>query len=638
MEKINTSRGIVEINIPVNPKLTGDEYYMICPLCAASRQPAHRNEKKLAINLNSSSPKYRLWRCNHCGEGGALLSDKKPYQTKARPVIKNINELQISDALVKWFWEKRKISIQTLEALSIIMTVEPVYQKKNKDKSKTGKVISRKCISYKYLREGTLVNIKYRDPDKNFKMITGASKILYNIDAIKGKKEAIITEGENDTAAYHEAGCKNVVSVPHGVTISKDEREYYEKTGTLVVKNQINLEYIDLCIKDLEDKDIIYIATDDDAAGIKLREELVRRLGKDKCRFIRFGLWKKPDGTPCNDPNDVLVHHGKETLKSTLDFAESYPIEDAITIDDVWDKINYNFDHGNKKGLSLGFRSLDPHFTLRLGHPVALNGYYNTGKTTFAFSAIALYSMVKYGWKWGMYSPENYPVEDAFDIMIEAFVGNTTDIDHDDRMNKKDLEKAREFLAKHVYFVDREEAYSPKDLRDICHRMIQVYGIRGFLTDPWNSLDHTKERKSFQNIEEYLRQELSAEVRFATRNGIFKLINVHPPTPVKNPDKKYKTPSAFDLEGGSIWSKKMYEMICLDMADSESWSDTKVEVHIQKVKSHKLVGIPTDRNNPVILSFDRRTGRYSETDDQGEEHCPFDNNECNFEQLIIEEF
>jgi len=637
MEKINTSKGTIEINIPLNPQLRNGEYYIVCPICTSSRRPVHKNEKKLAINLDPSSSKYRAWRCNVCGEGGYLLSDKQPYQSRTKPVTKNTNELQISDALVKWFWEKRKISVQTLQELNIIMTTEPIYQKNNKDKSKIGKVISRNCIGYKYIQDNVLVNIKYRDPDKNFKMITGASKILYNINAIKGKKEAIITEGENDVAAYHEADCKNTVSVPHGVTISRDEREYYEKTGTLIVKNQINLEYLDLCIEDLKDKDIIYIATDDDAAGIKLREELVRRLGKDKCKFIRFSLWKKPNGKPCNDPNDVLFYLGKKALKDTLNFAESYPIEDVVTIDNVWDKINYNFDHGNKKGLSLGFKSLDPHYTLRLGHTNALNGYYNTGKTTFAFF-IAVLTMLKYNWKWGIYSPENYPVEDAFDIMIEMFVGNTTDIDYNDRMSKNDLEKAREFLKKHVYFIDREEAYSPKDLREICLRMIKVYGIRGFLTDPWNSLDHSKERKSFQNIEEYLKQELSAEVRLTTRNGIFKLINVHPPTPVKNPDKKYKTPSAFEIEGGSIWSKKMYDIICLDKADSESWSDTKVEVHVQKVKSHKLVGIPTDRNNPVILNFNRRTGRYSETNDEDEEYCPFDNNECNFKQLIIEEF
>ena len=53
-------------------------------------------------------------------------------------------------------------------------------------------------------------------------------------------------------------------------------------------------------------------------------------------------------------------------------------------------------------------------------------------------------------------------------------------------------------------------------------------------------------------------------------------------------------------------------MICIHKHDRVSWENTETEVHIQRNKEHKLVGFPTDRNNPVLMKFERRTNRFLE--------------------------
>ena len=110
----------------------------------------------------------------------------------------------------------------------------------------------------------------------------------------------------------------------------------------------------------------------------------------------------------------------------------------------------------------------------------------------------------------------------------------------------------------------------------------------------------------------YLQQELSAEVRLSIKNDLINLICHHPPTPPRDKDKNYSPPSQFDLIGGQVWASTCFSMVCIHKHDRVSWENTETEVHIQRNKEHKLAGFPTDKNNPVLMKFVRRTNRYYE--------------------------
>lgn len=602
----------MEISIPLNAKVNGDgEYYMICPICTSSREKKHQSEKKFAINLQKAD---KPWRCNHCNESGYILDDNYIDRLKIKPIMENKKVLPLSDSLVKWFWEERKISKQTLLDLDISMSQESILLTKVKPINEALKDTygNRKCINFKYKKDGILINIKYRDEDKNFKLITDATKIFYNIDSIKNQKSAIIVEGEMDVLAYHESNRKNVVSVPNGTAISPKEVEEYNKTGKF--RENLNLAYVDVCIDDFKEVETIYLATDDDIPGLKLREELARRFGKERCRYIKFSEYKKTDGTPCKDANDVLVHRGKETLFATLDYARPYPIDGVSTALQYWDKMEKIFDNGRQKGYSTGYKSLDPHFNWMPGWTMLTNGFPGHGKSSLLFN-LTLITTILYKWKWGFYCPENYPPENIIDTLTEILVGDTSDKSFGDRMSKQRYQDAiRKHIDKYFYFVDNEEGYTPKDLRSIKKGLVRQYGINGFLTDPWKNLTHNMGNKT---IDMYLQEELAAEVRFGIKNDVINLICHHPPTPPreKDKDKNYSAPSQYELIGGQVWSSTCYAMLCIHKHDNSSWENTETEVHVQKIKEHKLAGFPTDRNNPVLLKYNRRSGRFLERND-----------------------
>ena len=168
-----------------------------------------------------------------------------------------------------------------------------------------------------------LINIKYRDGRKNFKLYKGAEKVFYNINSIVNNDTCIIVEGEMDVLAFHEAGIKNVVSVPNGATL-----------------NHNNLDYLDNCIDYFTDKEKIILAVDQDEAGAALQAELIRRLGAEVCFLVNF--------VDCKDANDYLLKYGKEKLQEAISKARPYPLENVTTFKDIEGDVTDFVKHGFK--------------------------------------------------------------------------------------------------------------------------------------------------------------------------------------------------------------------------------------------------------------------------------------------------
>ena len=160
------------------------------------------------------------------------------------------NNTDLSDNAIRWF-EGRGISQATLSKLKISEGQEWMPQ--------TGK--EENTIQFNYFINDELINIKYRDGRKNFKLVKGAEKVFYNLDSTLGNDSVVIVEGEMDVCALVESGIASVVSVPNGATL-----------------NRLNLDYLDACIDYFNDKDRIILAVDNDEAGENLKQELIRRL------------------------------------------------------------------------------------------------------------------------------------------------------------------------------------------------------------------------------------------------------------------------------------------------------------------------------------------------------------------------
>jgi len=177
----------------------------ICPLCSHDRQP--KNQKAQCASYDWERG---LGTCHNCNTTFQLHTYQRKGSSErvyVRPQVPLQTNRPDNPKVFKWF-ETRGISQNTLEDLKITESSEFMPQ--------TGK--TENTINFNYYMGDQLINIKYRDGRKNFKLYKGAEKVFYNINSIVGYDSCIIVEGEMDVLALHEAGIKNAISVPNGAT------------------------------------------------------------------------------------------------------------------------------------------------------------------------------------------------------------------------------------------------------------------------------------------------------------------------------------------------------------------------------------------------------------------------------------
>ncbi len=229
------------INIPGN-KSSG-EIKTVCPKCSHERKK--KSVKCLSVNLDKE-----VWHCHHCGWKGFLKHEPIEKKIYVRPEWKNKTEL--SDKVVKWF-EGRGINQQTLKTWRITEGMEFMPQ--------AGKEVN--TIQFNYFNEhDELVNVKYRDANKNFKLHKGSQLIFYGLNAFKHDLKTFLCEGEVDLLSLYQSGYKNVLSVPNGANL-----------------NNNNLSYFDEVADKFIDTPEFYLCFDNDNAGRRLRDEMAERLG-----------------------------------------------------------------------------------------------------------------------------------------------------------------------------------------------------------------------------------------------------------------------------------------------------------------------------------------------------------------------
>lgn len=557
---------------------TEGEVRMVCDVCSHDR--TKKNEKCLAINSYTGT-----YLCHHCGDSGILDTHKTMKKEKVfYEIPKPINNTSLSQNTVDWF-KSRGISQGVINRNKITQGVEYMPQVDKK----------RNVICFNYYRDGELINIKYRDGEKNFKQYKGAEKIFYGLDDIKEAKDIYIVEGEMDKLSMEEVGIKSCISVPDGAP----------NPGTKNYNNKFS--YIDNCWEYFEKTEKIYICVDNDTNGRILLEELSRRLGRERCYVVRF-----PEGI--KDANDMLMKQGKQEMLNYIESAEPYPIEGVFTVNSEKEYMIDVFNRGKKKGITTGYKCLDNHYKLRTSELDVWTGVPGSGKTMMAFQ-IMLNSSLMYGWKWGVFSPENYPIGDLFDTLVEMLIGNTSDIEKGGRMTIHEYEKAIEFLHEHFYAIYPEDDFTLENIISKFKHLVMRHGIKGCLLDPFNQLDH-----KFQGKDEttYIGECLTTIRRFEQVNDLKFIVIAHPRKMDRDDSGvHYKMPTAYDISGSQNWFNKADNVVCVHRVNPMDIYDTSVRFNVQKVKFQKLVGVPGEG----MLKYDRRSGRFLDEMNT----CPLDN-------------
>jgi len=533
------------------------ENKQVCPVCSAER----KNKKAKCFSFNYGKEQGY---CSHCNAKFVLKKEREFIKRETvvynRPKWKNNTELP--DGVIEWF-EKRRISQKTVKEFKITSGKKYLSQQ--------GKEVN--VIEFNYFRDNELINIKSRDREKNFALESGSELIFYNLDSAKNQKQVIIVEGEMDCLAMHEAGFPNCISVPNGATLSRNAE----------------LKYFDNCI-DFFEQDVEFIlALDNDEPGIKLRDELGRRIGYDKCYKVQF--------KDCKDANDCLVKYGKQGIIEALNEKTDYPIKGVFTCYDIEDDIDNFYYNGLPEGSKIGVPEFDELISFHPGYLTIVTGIPSHGKSEFV-DFIMTKLAVNDKWKFGIYSPENRPLQLHFSKISEKLVGKP--FSGYEKMNKLELDKSKEYFSNSMYFIKPKEDYSLDSILDTVRSLVRKHGVNAFIIDSWNKLDH----KDKTGDSDAIGNQLDKIVHFCELNMVHCFLVAHPVKGYKEKGAvKFDVPTLYSINGSANFYNKAD--IGITVYRNFGNENQSTEVHVQKVK-FKHWG----KTGIVDFNWNPKNGRY----------------------------
>ena len=514
----------------------------VCPLCSHTRKPKNQKAKCASYDWERG-----LGTCHNCNTSFQLHTyqrkgaSEKVYVRPPGPPSDTEYPDFLSDKVIEWF-KTRGIKAQTLIDLQVSEGPEWMPQ--------TGK--TENTIKFNYFMGDQLINIKYRDGRKNFKLYKGAEKVFYNINSIVGYDTCVITEGEMDVLAFHEAGVPNAISVPNGATL-----------------NSNNLDYLDNCIDYFEDKEKVILAVDSDEAGQALQSELVRRLGAEVCYLVSFD--------DCKDANEYLLKHGKEKLQERVSSARPVPLENVTTFRDIEDEVTDFVRNGFKKGYQVGLENFDDIFSTYTGQFITVTGIPSSGKSDFVDQMVVGYNR-NYGWKTAFASPENQPTYlHAHKLMRKTWEGMPTADDiHGDKWNQ---------IADHCntnYFHIDMERYTLESVLKKGAELVKRKGIKCLVIDPFNKVRDVDCKT--EDVNRYTMEYLTKIEVFAKKFDVLVFIVAHPTKMYKDKDGKIEEPTMYNIKGGGEWYDASYHGILVH----RNYEEKTVKAKILKVKFQNL--------------------------------------------------
>ncbi len=423
---------------------------------------------------------------------------------------------------VTWF-QGRGISEKTLEAIGIYsgrhhqsgdsFTVEPDPE---------GKV-----LVFPYLNHGVEVNAKYRGTGKRFYQKPNGTKTFWNSDVLDdpclkdGSVSLVITEGEMDALSVLEAGIPYVVSVPDGApptpsgyggtcppNVVPPGCAEWLRRGELDIdeepEHDTKYGYIFNNWQRLLPIRRIIIATDSDAPGRRLAEEMVRRLGRVRCQFVSYPV-------ECKDLNEVLVKYGAEKVNEVLRHAQPYSISGIYTYSELPPEPDF-------VPLTSGWGRLDQF--LRPYYPafMVVTGIAGSGKTTWVNQMVAQMSIL-----------HNVGVAIAsFEMRIKPFV---SDVFLNTYKELRGVHGAEEWLENNVVFISPEpnkddSSFDVDWLIERATAAVIRYGSRILVIDPWNEIEHA--HRKFESQTEYISRAIKALKGFGRQFEVLVIVVAHP--------------------------------------------------------------------------------------------------------------
>lgn len=549
-----------DVGIHIRPGAHG-QVKTTCPQCS----PTRKKKSYPCLNVNVDDG---VWNCWHCGWSGKL-KNPEPIRRKlveAKPKVAPNFKPQLLDEEALKYLEARGITPEVAARNQISLSNKWMPQREAEVK----------CIAFPYLRDGKVVNVKYRDKHKYFTQESGAERTWYKYDDIN-PKETIITEGEFDALALEVAGFRNGISVPDGAPTST-AKNLTQKFAFLDVED----ERIDAVEK-------FIIAVDADGPGRKLEEELARRLGKERCYTVRW-----PEG--CKDANDVLVEHGAEALAKIIKEAQPYPVDGIFELNDMSVDLDEIYEKGLPAGLTTGWANVDDFYRPMEGQWTLVTGVPGMGKSEW-LDALVMNMSQEHFWVTGVCSPENQPISFHASKLMEKYAGKRLH-----KMTREEYDAAKEWVNTFFKFILPEDR-TLESLLAKAKLLVKRYGMKGLIIDPYNEITHTHRKEGISETE-YISEFLAQLRGFCRSMGVHIWLVAHPTKLQKGMDGRYPVPTGYDVAGSAHFFNKADNIIAVHRDKSNQ--DAPSEIHIQKIRSRWLGQL-----GQTNLTWDRHSGRYN---------------------------
>lgn len=393
-----------------------------------------------------------------------------------------------------------------------------------------------------YFSGDEAVNNKYRTlgGEKRFRQDAGGHKLFWNFNALcdptLAEQPVIITEGEFDAIAAIQYGYLRTVSVPDGAPAqAKGEDDGTSRKYT----------YLDHAKSALQGATEIILATDDDGPGVALLNDLAIRLGKARCKWLKY-----PKG--CKDLNDALIKFGERGVHETIRRAEWMRVDGVYRMSDLPP-------YDQRQAYTTGFRWLDPHYKIRMGDFCVITGIPSHGKSTWVNDLLCR-TVDAHGWTVAIASFEQHPQADHRRALREWYCQMPVDVALD-----QDIAAADRWIDEHFVFIvpDDEDLANLTWTLDKCAAAVIRHGARVVVIDPWNELDH--DRPTDMSLTEYTGRAIKEFKRLARSLDCHVIVVAHPTK--MSPGE---VPGLYSISDSAHWANKPDVGIVVHRDDVES--------------------------------------------------------------------
>jgi len=475
-------------------------------------------EEGSSLSVRLAGAKRGLWRDFAADEGGDLLdlwsaarsvsiaeamTEAKAYlgirdemPRRERPVFKRPArpQCQPPKSQVREWLLGRGLTDQTIEAFRIGEQV------------RDGKQVA----VFPYLRDGELVNAKYRDvaEKRGMRQEAGAEPCLFGWHLIDPKVRAVaITEGEIDAMTLHQAGIP-ALSVNAGAG---------------------NHQWIENDWERLERFSEIWVCFDDDEPGRKGAAEVIQRMGIERCKPVRFGA---------KDANQWLQDgaSGEDFLGAIKDARPQDPAE-LLSMSDVMSAVKalmYPAAQATRDpALLIGSKCYE-WFEFRLGELTVWTGYNGHGKSLMLNQV--LIGLMHQGERVCVFSGEMQPAQQGKRLVKQA-----TGLD---RPTPAYIDAVGAWVRDRMWLFNVLGSATIARLLEVFGYAARRYGIRHFVIDSLMMTDVPEDGPGSMSAQKAAMQKLTD---FAKRFNVHVHLVAHPR---KGRDES-QGPGKMDVAGSS---------------------------------------------------------------------------------------